>query len=120
MNITDFMREELLFLDGGMGTLLQAEGLAPGELPERWSITHPDKIRAIHRAYFDAKCDNETLIKAIRKDAPEAFIGIGLVPTPAGQDAWGKGYGCKNNSFQFMKNRWKLNQLYMKKVEIYI
>lgn len=58
----------------------------------------------------------ETLIKAIRKDAPEAFIGIGLVPTPAGQDAWGKGYGCRNNSFQFMKNRWKLNQLYMKKV----
>ena len=58
----------------------------------------------------------EILIKAIRKAAPDAFIGIGLVPAPAGQDAWGKGYGCKNNSFQFMKNRWELNHFYMKKV----
>ena len=58
----------------------------------------------------------DILVKAIRQDAPNAFIGIGLTPTPAGQDAWGKGYGCKNNSFQFMKNRWKLNQMYMRKV----
>ena len=30
--------KELLFFDGGMGTLLQAEGLQPGELPETWNI----------------------------------------------------------------------------------
>ena len=33
MNIRERLGKELLFLDGGMGTLLQAEGLAPGELP---------------------------------------------------------------------------------------
>ena len=30
--------KELLFFDGGMGTLLQKEGLKPGELPENWNI----------------------------------------------------------------------------------
>ena len=54
MKITEFIKNHILILDGGMGTLLQAEGLAAGELPERWSITHPDVIRRIHRAYYDA------------------------------------------------------------------
>ena len=43
MNIRERLGKELLFLDGGMGTLLQAEGLAPGELPETWNIEHPEK-----------------------------------------------------------------------------
>ena len=37
-----------------MGTLLQAQGLCPGELPERWNLTHHEVIRAIHRDYYDA------------------------------------------------------------------
>ena len=37
-----------------MGTLLQANGLRAGELPERWNKTHPEVITAIHKAYFDA------------------------------------------------------------------
>ena len=32
--------KELLFFDGGMGTLLQAEGLQPGELPETWNAAN--------------------------------------------------------------------------------
>ena len=32
MNILDYAKEHLLFLDGGMGTLLQSRGLQPGEL----------------------------------------------------------------------------------------
>ena len=54
MKITDFLKENILILDGGMGTLLQERGLAIGELPERWSISHPELITEIHRAYFDA------------------------------------------------------------------
>lgn len=54
MRITDYLKEHILYLDGGMGTLLQAQGLCPGELPERWNITHPEVIRAIHRDYYDA------------------------------------------------------------------
>ena len=54
MKITDFLQSNLLYLDGGMGTLLQEKGLLPGELPERWNLTRPDAVRDIHRAYFDA------------------------------------------------------------------
>jgi len=43
-----------LILDGGMGTMLQAAGLAQGEKPEAWNVTRPERITAIHKAYLDA------------------------------------------------------------------
>lgn len=49
--------KELLFFDGGMGTLLQQEGLQPGELPEDWNVDHPEIIQKIHGAYFAAGSD---------------------------------------------------------------
>ena len=54
MNIRDFMKDNFIVLDGGMGTLLQEAGLKPGELPERWNVTHPEEIVRIQRNYFDA------------------------------------------------------------------
>ena len=54
MNFKSYLQNNLVILDGGMGTLLQKAGLAPGELPESWNLAHPDRITAIHRAYYDA------------------------------------------------------------------
>ena len=54
MKILEYIKQNTLYLDGGMGTLLQANGLAAGELPERWNITHKDIIVDIHRSYYDA------------------------------------------------------------------
>ncbi|MBE6807846.1 MAG: homocysteine methyltransferase [Ruminococcaceae bacterium] len=54
MNFREYLKNNIVYLDGGMGTLLQAEGLKPGEHPESWNITHPDIITAIHKAYFEA------------------------------------------------------------------
>ena len=54
MKILDYLKENLLILDGGMGTLLQSAGLPSGELPERWNLTHPEVIQKIHRDYFEA------------------------------------------------------------------
>ena len=54
MLITDYIKDNTTYLDGGMGTMLQAAGLEAGELPERWNITHPDVITDIHKKYFDA------------------------------------------------------------------
>ncbi len=54
MKITEYIKEHILYLDGGMGTLLQAQGLRAGELPERWNLTHPEIITGIHRDYYDA------------------------------------------------------------------
>ncbi len=54
MKIKEYIKSNTLYLDGAMGTLLQKEGLMPGELPERWNITHPDVITAIHKSYYDS------------------------------------------------------------------
>ena len=54
MKILDYIKENILILDGGMGTLLQSRGLGAGELPERWNISHPDVVRSIHQSYYDA------------------------------------------------------------------
>ena len=54
MNIRDFIRNNIVYLDGGMGTLLQKSGLQPGELPERWNISHPEVIKEIHKSYYDS------------------------------------------------------------------
>ena len=50
----DKLGKELLFFDGGMGTLLQKEGLLPGELPENWNIDKAEIIQKIHRDYYEA------------------------------------------------------------------
>lgn len=54
MKFADFLKNNIVYLDGGMGTLLQKLGLKPGEYPESWNITHPDIITNIHKSYFDA------------------------------------------------------------------
>ena len=54
MNIRDFIKNNIVHLDGGMGTLLQKSGLQPGELPERWNISHPEVIKEIHKSYYDS------------------------------------------------------------------
>lgn len=54
MNFLDYLKNNIVFFDGGMGTLLQSEGLNPGELPERWNVSHSDVVTKIHKCYFDA------------------------------------------------------------------
>mgnify|MGYP003296640669 FL=1 len=49
--------KELLYFDGGMGTLLQSKGLQPGELPEVWNLEHAEEIVDIHKSYFEAGSD---------------------------------------------------------------
>lgn len=46
-----------LLLDGGMGSLLMARGLRPGEAPERWNLERGEEVAEIHRAYVAAGCD---------------------------------------------------------------
>lgn len=54
MNFKEYLRDHIVYLDGGMGTLLQARGLMPGEHPERWNLTHSEVIVDIQRQYYDA------------------------------------------------------------------
>ena len=54
MKFIDALHSQRLFFDGGTGTLLQAQGLKGGELPETWNLLHPDRISAVHQAYLKA------------------------------------------------------------------
>ncbi len=90
MTFSEFLKSNIVHLDGGMGTLLQSSGLRPGEHPELWNITHPDIITKIHKDYFDAgsnvvcantfganvlkfsECELEEIIKAALENAKVA------------------------------------------------
>lgn len=54
MNFKEYLKDNIVYLDGGTGTLLQQKGLRPGEHPERLNITNPDLITEVHRDYFNA------------------------------------------------------------------
>jgi 5-methyltetrahydrofolate--homocysteine methyltransferase len=47
----------ILLSDGAMGTELQKRGLPAGSCPEEFNVSHPDIVREIHKAYFDAGSD---------------------------------------------------------------
>ncbi len=49
--------DNFLVFDGGMGTMLQAQGLKAGELPESYNIENPRVILDIHKAYIEAGAD---------------------------------------------------------------
>ena len=55
--ILERLGKELLYFDGGTGTLLQSKGLKPGELPETWNLLHTEEMVDIHRQYFEAGSD---------------------------------------------------------------
>lgn len=40
--------------DGAWGTQLQVRGLAPGEFPDLWNLTRPEKVSEVARAYVAA------------------------------------------------------------------
>lgn len=57
MGIREELKKRVLLFDGGMGSLLQEKGLAPGELPETWNLLHPEILVGIHKSYLDAGAD---------------------------------------------------------------
>lgn len=54
MNFREYLKNNIVYLDGGMGTLLQDLGLKPGEYPEKWNISQSHFIIQIHKLYFNA------------------------------------------------------------------
>lgn len=54
MSIRELLGKEILFFDGGMGTMLQKYGMKGGEIPELLNMTNPDMIKGIHAEYLKA------------------------------------------------------------------
>jgi 5-methyltetrahydrofolate--homocysteine methyltransferase len=50
-------RGEVLISDGATGTYLQNHGLEPGGCPEEFNASHPEVVKGMARAYFEAGSD---------------------------------------------------------------
>ena len=105
IRITDKIKNERLYFDGGMGTLLQKKGLLPGESTEVMNSRDREAVLGVHLAYLSAgadiiktntfginklKCEDVegelTLALDIAKDAvrlsgKEAYIAFDVGPT---------------------------------------
>ncbi len=46
--------KNIVFFDGAMGTMLQAEGITGHACPEELNLSRPDILEKIHRAYIEA------------------------------------------------------------------
>ena len=49
--------DKVIFLDGGMGTMLQKAGVPMGKVPEELNMTHAEAVMDIHRQYIEAGSD---------------------------------------------------------------
>ena len=103
-DIRTLLHSGLVYLDGGMGTLLQGQGMKPGEAPERWGLTHRETIRGIHRAYFNAGSHivmaNTFGVNPVRYDAATMETMVPtmetVVPTTeAAATAWTRTETCR-------------------------
>ena len=52
--IDELTRGGPVLTDGAWGTELQRRGLEPGEMPDAWNLSHPDRVEAVARAYAEA------------------------------------------------------------------
>lgn len=57
MNFKQLLEKDFIFLDGAMGTMLQASGLEVGGIPELLNLKNPELIESIHRKYVEAGSD---------------------------------------------------------------
>lgn len=48
---------EFVFLDGGMGTMLQSMGIGTEHVPETLNLTNPEVIKKIHKMYVESGSD---------------------------------------------------------------
>lgn len=71
------IKQQRLYFDGGMGTLLQAAGLPAGVSPETWNLSHPEIITDIHHQYIEAGANFITTNTfGLAQKAPEDIVKL--------------------------------------------
>jgi methionine synthase I (cobalamin-dependent) len=53
----DLLKKRTVLFDGAMGTTLIYNGLAAGESPEGWNLSHGRVVSAVHQAYAEVGAD---------------------------------------------------------------
>ena len=57
MDILEKIKKDGLVFDGAMGSILINKGITGKEASELWNLNHPDIVKEIHQAYYDAGAD---------------------------------------------------------------
>jgi 5-methyltetrahydrofolate--homocysteine methyltransferase len=57
IHFLELLKKRTVLFDGAMGTTLIHKGLAAGEYPESWNLSHPKEISQVHKAYVEAGAD---------------------------------------------------------------
>lgn len=52
--LDELLADGPVLTDGAWGTQMQARGLAPGDFPDAWNLTHPDRVAEVASAYAQA------------------------------------------------------------------
>ena len=77
-----------LYIDGGMGTILLAAGLRPGEKTEAWNVSHSETVTAVHKAYIDAGADVITTNTfGLSHEAPENVAPLAAAAMQCAENA---------------------------------
>ena len=81
--IVDIIGQKRLFFDGGTGTVLQKMGLAPGEPPEHFNLTHPELVEELHRKYLLSGADiiktNTFGVNPLKYENYEEYIAAAIM-----------------------------------------
>lgn len=57
VDLNTILRERIMIMDGAMGTMLQAQGMTPGQSPELFGVNNPQLLKDIHYQYVQAGAD---------------------------------------------------------------
>lgn len=72
MNFKEFLKDNIVLLDGAMGSSLQEAGLKAGESSESWNLSHSEIVEKVHLGYFNAGanvvCANTFGVNALKYD----------------------------------------------------
>jgi len=55
--LLEILKTRTVIFDGGMGSMLIARGLGPGEGPETWNLEMPEAVAEVQRLYYEAGSD---------------------------------------------------------------
>jgi len=55
--LLEILKSKTVIFDGGMGSMLIARGLGPGERPETWNLEKPNAVAEVQRLYYEAGSD---------------------------------------------------------------
>lgn len=75
-SLKDMLATGPLLTDGAWGTQLQARGLAIGECPDAWNLSHPDAVRAVAASYVAA--GSKVVLTNTFRANPLALADFGL------------------------------------------